>query len=667
MTFLVQTGGAVPEGRAYIRRPADEQLPKAMRAGELCVLFAPRQEGKTSLMNRTLDGLAGSGTKCALIDLGLLSPGSATADEMFSFLGTEIGEVFETAFEIRSGDKVASSQFVDWLTALVEKTEEPIAIFIDEIHQLIEAPILAKRLLDSLRVLYEARARNPRLKRLSFCLAGVTRPRDLVPGENPLQDATEIRLEDFTLAELESIEGDVPIETLRAVFRWTNGHPYMTVQLLRDLAEQDFGRGEPPNAVVDQIVDRTLLSDSRARERYLTDARWLFGAPNRFGGDDLAKAVEIYRRLLRGESVKESEAGSSGVILVLCGVAAWRDRGARLEIRNKVVAKLYGESWLQEEEVTKHLDLPLQSWQARSKLANALLSGKQLELAVAVAKRAADINQDQRAFLLASLEHESQRTAETRGSELEKQVLLLTSQLKDQTASSNRERDLMQRGWTRTLFALAFTVIVLIVVIFLGSRRISRLKATALDEDDVVKELRNSGQKQSIAEQRRKQDFENLQTRAKKAALEADDAERLLSGASAFDHEDLQRKAEAARATASLLQTAADGAKRDYDDAAAATTKARENFEYAERTGETAIAMMQGLRLEVEGRQNLETILAKEQARSALLESERDGCLATASTAARPAVAPPTTVLHALLTSMLSAVKSTVSFGPQKK
>ena len=56
----------------YLERPADQELLQLCRAGEYAYILAPRQIGKSSLMNRTAETLETEGIKTAIVDLNLI-------------------------------------------------------------------------------------------------------------------------------------------------------------------------------------------------------------------------------------------------------------------------------------------------------------------------------------------------------------------------------------------------------------------------------------------------------------------------------------------------------------------------------------------------------------------------------------------------------------------
>jgi hypothetical protein len=71
-----QAGGTVGEGAFYVERPADRELPDALRRGELCFVLATRQIGKSSLRLRAAKQLQAEGVACVHVDLtGLGSTG----------------------------------------------------------------------------------------------------------------------------------------------------------------------------------------------------------------------------------------------------------------------------------------------------------------------------------------------------------------------------------------------------------------------------------------------------------------------------------------------------------------------------------------------------------------------------------------------------------------
>lgn len=91
MSALFQAGGAVREGLLYIERPADQELPEALRRGEFCYVLAPRQIGKTSLASRTRKRLSAEEIRCIAVDLNEIGS-HATAEQWFNSLVRSVAE-----------------------------------------------------------------------------------------------------------------------------------------------------------------------------------------------------------------------------------------------------------------------------------------------------------------------------------------------------------------------------------------------------------------------------------------------------------------------------------------------------------------------------------------------------------------------------------------------
>ena len=77
-----QVGGTLKEGApSYIERPADSELLAALEKGELCLVLAPRQTGKSSLMVHAKGKLHEKGIRAGIVDLQPL--GSQTQAEQW--------------------------------------------------------------------------------------------------------------------------------------------------------------------------------------------------------------------------------------------------------------------------------------------------------------------------------------------------------------------------------------------------------------------------------------------------------------------------------------------------------------------------------------------------------------------------------------------------------
>lgn len=627
----IQTGGPVHHERLYIERPADRALPEALREGALCALFAPRQEGKTSLMFRTLDALVAEGHRCAYVELASLN--ARTVEALFDRLRVELSVELDEPALPAPADRAPGPAFADWLTAIAGRSEQRLVVFIDEIQELLVDRSLGEALLNTIRSLHEARARNPVLSRLTFCVAGVTRPRDLVrdAASNPFEAETFIRLEDFTRDELAA--ADQPTDVLDEVFRWTSGHPYMTAVLLRQLAATPRPEGTTTAALVDGVVRETLLSEQVRSEQELADAQLLFADAARFGGADLAKAVEVYRSLLKGERVLEATAGDSAVVLHLCGVAAGRVRGdARLlEVRNRIIARTYGERWLQQMEVARYLDRPMQDWRKFERTPSALLTGDELAIAVAVAKRADEVSQEQRAYLLASIEAESIKALAVHDATLQERHRQTVATLEAESLQQriSLERANAKLAWATSqrrtyLGALLIVVAALAITVPLATLWGLRARDLAALRTQAQSSLDYLTASHKAQEEASKQVLEEAQRKAEAAQGDALETKRLLDQTRTdfkMNYEAAKKDYEAAKAKAERLADQVASAQQDYQ----TVVVAREAAEQQVRTAEASVqAAIDALHAETAQHQDAEQKLTAERTQRATCERDRD-------------------------------------------
>ena len=144
-----QLGASLPvDAKSYVQRQADEEFYQKLRAGKFCYVLNSRQMGKSSLRVQTMQRLQLEGTVCAAIDLTGIGKHKVTLSQWYG------GIVYGLVESCQLEDKFN----FDWQTwwqkkqsildpvtclklfieqVLLEKIQQPIVIFVDEIDRVL--------------------------------------------------------------------------------------------------------------------------------------------------------------------------------------------------------------------------------------------------------------------------------------------------------------------------------------------------------------------------------------------------------------------------------------------------------------------------------------------------------------------------------------------------
>jgi AAA-like domain len=356
-------GGCLgPDETSYIKRQADEDLYNALKAGELCVIYAPAQMGKSSLILQVMNRLKNEDFACAYIDLSMFGSGvdkNSFQNFCYSLIETLVSEFALTSrFNLREWWKGATKwsstgmsfrNFIDDI--LTEEINQDIIIFIDEIDYLIVQDFTAD-FLSLLRGLYERNKfkQNNKLK-CNFVLSGRRKPNKnntLILNTSPFNVGVNIELKEFTYEEALPLAGglaektDNPQELLKSILQWTGGQPFLTQKICSLVKEskQSIPNGTEKdwldNLVRTQIIENWEFYDKPQHFRSITD-RILY--------DQKPEVLSVYESILQGEGNFDKRSNYEALPTLMSTGLVIRHDG-KLKVANKIYESVFDREWI---------------------------------------------------------------------------------------------------------------------------------------------------------------------------------------------------------------------------------------------------------------------------------------------------------------------------------
>jgi hypothetical protein len=363
----VQAGGGI-----YLPRRADDELLEHCLAGDFTYILTSRQMGKSSLMIRTAERLVGCGVQPVVIDLTEFGA-QTTAEQWYKgfLLGVQIDAGLSTpaaAWWDRQVDHSYSHKFTRYFREVVVKERsERLVVLVDEIDTTLRLDF-TDDFFTAIRFLYQQRAAEPQLQRLSFVLIGVATPGDLIKDttRTPFNIGQRIELTDFTLDEASVLADHLAVpEPLRRdlmqwILNWTHGHPYLTLRAIRSLADA------PPQtwtaSVVDERIEQLFLRGGAESDSNLQFVRDML-TKKAFNREAV---LRTYWNIRRGVEVQDKELDQVDNWLKLSGVV--HRQNGMLRVRNPIYDRVFDEQWARD-----HLRLHV-NWRRRlTKVAGILL------------------------------------------------------------------------------------------------------------------------------------------------------------------------------------------------------------------------------------------------------------------------------------------------------
>jgi WD40 repeat protein len=151
-------------------------------------------------------------------------------------------------------------------------------------------------------------------------------------------DETQVlRLEEGL--EREEIIGQVLLER---VFYWTNGHPYLTQRLCREIVESpDIFTPQQVDALCERLF---LTTDAQEQDDNLTFVRDRLLKSDA----DITELLTLYGQVYRGQKIRDDKANRLVTLLLLSGIV--RSHDGKLQVRNRIYERVFNRAWIQ-----KHL------------------------------------------------------------------------------------------------------------------------------------------------------------------------------------------------------------------------------------------------------------------------------------------------------------------------
>ncbi len=349
--------GSLPENAStYVKRKADDELHVALTDCKFCYVLNSRQSGKSSLRVRTISRLTDAGVKCASIDLSSISIQSATQENWYADLISNLIDIFDLHFDFQkwwSGNKLNSPllRFGNFLEKkLLAKVQENIVIFIDEIDSVQSLNFSTDDFFAFIRACYNKRPDKPEYNRLTFCLLGVASPSNLIKDKQrtPFNIGKAISLKGFQLHEVDVLEKGLqgkfpdPKAVMKDILYWTGGQPFLTQKLCQFMVEEfEINNFRTVEQVVrSRIIENWQLHDDP--EHLRTIQNWIREQKR---ASDL---LELYQQIWQTEEQSEITADKTlADELQISGLVAKQQ--SKLRVYNPIYKEIFDEEWIKVE------------------------------------------------------------------------------------------------------------------------------------------------------------------------------------------------------------------------------------------------------------------------------------------------------------------------------
>ncbi len=269
-----QVGGALlADSPVYIERRADADARDLLDQMKYITMIAPRQQGKTSLINCLMGSMGVSEDTpnrshfFAVADLTVWNglPERDWYEALCEFILDQLWFIPDNKRpELPSNSSSWSwLKFLTGLGKLAKKGQVNIVIALDEVGATPQD--WATTFFSTIRSIFNYRGNQIHFRYLTFILAGAYNPRTLIrdPNISPFNIAHPIHIVDFTVEQIESLtthlstSPKIQTSLVERIHYWTDGQPYLTQWICRSLVGQTLTKES-----VDTAVKRLRREDS---------------------------------------------------------------------------------------------------------------------------------------------------------------------------------------------------------------------------------------------------------------------------------------------------------------------------------------------------------------------------------------------------------------------
>lgn len=254
LELLYEPGGAMrAKDDFYIARTGDELLRRELGKahGTTTTIRAPRQTGKSSLLVRAIAQARQQRNKVVYLDLQPVEPRTLeTLDGFLHYFATHL--VTQLRLDPVEVDKAWRGGLgaPDKTTYLLEDYVLPaldsqMVLALDEVDRLLGTPF-HDTFFGLLRFWHNSRALNELWEKLNLVLVISTEPHLLIKDvtQSPFNVGQKIRLDDFTAAQVQELNGRYRLPLLTAdlpdFMTFLGGHPFLSHKALYTLVTEDL-------------------------------------------------------------------------------------------------------------------------------------------------------------------------------------------------------------------------------------------------------------------------------------------------------------------------------------------------------------------------------------------------------------------------------------------